>query len=79
MKDLLSEECPISLKDAQDIERQTRGQRNDPTWLKYHTTTVTSSSFKKVAKAKKWTDSLLNDLFSVSDLGRVPAIKHGIE
>ena len=79
VKDLLSEECPISLKDAQDIERQTRGQRNDPTWLKYHTTTVTSSSFKKVAIAKKWTDSLLNDLFSVSDLGRVPAIRHGIE
>ena len=76
---LASMERSISLEGAQGFKAHTRAQRLDATWFRYHTFTITSSVFKKVANAKKWSDALLKDIFNHTDLSRVAAIRHGID
>ena len=59
------------------MEQSTRGQRHNAEWVQLHTTTITSSNFKRVVTSKKWSDALVKSLFSPTNLDHIPAIKHG--
>ena len=70
---------PISIARAQEIECETRGQRVNPLWYKYHTFTITAFSFKKVCRRKTYNQAFFTDLFSAKNLDYVPTTNHEIE
>ena len=55
----------------------TRAQKTNLEWVKYHTCTITSSKFKLVGKSRKWSHSVLTAVFSNRNLDHIPAIKLG--
>lgn len=68
---------PISLRDAQHIERQTIGQAGNAEWLRLHKSTLTASNFWRIGHSGRGADSLLRSIFDGPALDHVPAIAHG--
>ena len=71
------EPAPITLRDAQSIERQTISQATKAEWLRLHTSTLTASNFWRIGHCGTGIDGLLCYMFNGPVLDLVPAILYG--
>ena len=68
---------PISLQDAQMIERSTVGQSCNSKWLILSRFPLTVSNFQRLAYRTRNAQGLYSSLFAGSKLDNIPAICHG--
>ncbi|XP_040071585.2 uncharacterized protein LOC115330270 [Ixodes scapularis] len=75
---LLLEKITLTPLEAQDLEKNSRRQRDSATWLQARQYRLTASNFGTVHRHGEWTEKGLANLTSTKDLSRVPAIRYGI-
>lgn len=68
---------PLELIEAQKLESATLGQGSNATWLEFHRSTLTASTFWRICHRQKNVESLLISMFDGPSLDTVPAIQHG--
>ncbi|KAG0439902.1 hypothetical protein HPB47_016475 [Ixodes persulcatus] len=62
-------------RNAQDLEKNSRRQRDSATWLQARQYRLTASNFGTVHRHGEWTEKGLANLTSAKDLSRVPAVR----
>ncbi|CAN7981285.1 unnamed protein product, partial [Ixodes pacificus] len=74
----LFQKITLTPLEAQDLEKNSRRQRNGATWLQAKQYRLTASNFGTVRRHGEWTGKGLANLTSTKDLSRVPAVRYGI-